>query len=158
MANMTCPHLVALLLSPAALLSLLLNLTNNSISGNAITAVNPGDPLTTENVERLVQETAGLDKPAKKTKGFKTSRHCRFKYPRRGPLLSAFFHRCDTHTCLYHADLCCRRPPPRRASTPPLPTSIRPLLACHLHQAECITSLPTSMCIQEHSCGLMDGI
>jgi len=95
---MTHPRLAASLLLPATLLSSLLNSTNSPVNGDAITAASPGDPLTTENVERLVQETAGLNKPAKKTKGFKTSRRCRFKSPRRGPLLGAFFHRCDTRT------------------------------------------------------------
>jgi len=34
-------------------------------------AAGPGEPLTAEKVEKLAHETAGLDKPMKKSKGFK---------------------------------------------------------------------------------------
>jgi translation initiation factor 4E len=57
--------------SPAALSTSPPNSTNGSVNGDAITAAGPGEPLTTERIEKLAQETAGLDKPAKKVKGFK---------------------------------------------------------------------------------------
>ena len=57
--------------SPAALSTSPPNSTNGSVNGDAMTTAGPGEPLTAEKVERLAQETAGLDKPVKKTKGFK---------------------------------------------------------------------------------------
>ena len=57
--------------SPAALSTSPPNSTNGSVNGDAMTAAGPGEPLTAEKVEKLAQETSGLDKPAKKTKGFK---------------------------------------------------------------------------------------
>ena len=50
-------------------------LTNGFVNGDAITMVSPSEMLTAEKVERVMQEMAGLDKPAKKTKGFKRSQH-----------------------------------------------------------------------------------
>jgi len=57
--------------SPAALSTSPPNSTNGSVNGDAVAAAGPGEQLTTEKVERLAQETAGLDKHPKKTKGFK---------------------------------------------------------------------------------------
>ena len=60
--------------SPAALSTSPPNSTNGSVNGDAAAATaaaGPGEPLTVEKVEKLAQETAGLDKYAKKTKGFK---------------------------------------------------------------------------------------
>jgi translation initiation factor 4E len=62
--------------SPAALSTSPPNSTNGSVNGDAVTsgaaaAAGPGEPLTVERVEKLAQETAGFDKHAKKTKGFK---------------------------------------------------------------------------------------
>jgi hypothetical protein len=57
--------------SPAALSTSPPNSTNGSVNGDAVTAAGPGEPLTAEKVEKLAQETAGLDKHTKKTKGFK---------------------------------------------------------------------------------------
>ena len=60
--------------SPAALSTSPPNSTNGSVNGDAVSAAagaGPGEPLTVERVEKLAQETAGLDKDkyAKKTKG-----------------------------------------------------------------------------------------
>ena len=61
--------------SPAALSTSPPNSTNGSVNGDALpsaaAATGPGEPLTVERVERLAQETAGLDKYPKKSKGFK---------------------------------------------------------------------------------------
>ncbi|KAI9459382.1 eukaryotic translation initiation factor 4E class II [Russula earlei] len=57
--------------SPAALSTSPPNSTNGSVNGDAVAAAGPGDPLTTERVEKLAQETTGVDKAGKKTKGFK---------------------------------------------------------------------------------------
>ena len=57
--------------SPGALSTSPPNSTNGSVNGDAMTAAGPGEPLTAEKVERLAQETAVLDKPVKKAKGFK---------------------------------------------------------------------------------------
>ena len=59
--------------SPGALSTSPPNSNNGSVNGDAVAvaAAGPGEPLTTERVEKLAQETAVLDKPAKKTKGFK---------------------------------------------------------------------------------------
>jgi translation initiation factor 4E len=57
--------------SPAALSTSPPNSTNGSVNGDAVATAGPGEQLTTEKVERLAQETAGLDKHPKKTKGFK---------------------------------------------------------------------------------------
>jgi len=60
--------------SPAALSTSPPNSNNGSVNGDAVTgaaAAGPGEPLTVERVEKLAQETAGFDKHAKKTKGFK---------------------------------------------------------------------------------------
>jgi translation initiation factor 4E len=56
--------------SPAALSTSPPNSTNGSVNGDAIAAAGPGEPLTTERVEKLAQETSILDKTMKKTKGF----------------------------------------------------------------------------------------
>lgn len=60
--------------SPAALSTSPPNSTNGSVNGDALPAsatAGPGEQLTVERVERLAQETAGLDKYPKKAKGFK---------------------------------------------------------------------------------------
>lgn len=60
--------------SPAALSTSPPNSTNGSVNGDAPPAsatAGPGEQLTVERVERLAQETAGLDKYSKKAKGFK---------------------------------------------------------------------------------------
>jgi hypothetical protein len=60
--------------SPAALSTSPPNSTNGSVNGDALPAsatAGPGEQLTVEKVERLAQETAGLDKYPKKAKGFK---------------------------------------------------------------------------------------
>ncbi|KAH9025951.1 eukaryotic translation initiation factor 4E class II [Lactarius pseudohatsudake] len=57
--------------SPGALSTSPPNSTNGSVNGDAITAAGPGEPLTAEKVEKLAQETAVLDKPVKKAKGYK---------------------------------------------------------------------------------------
>lgn len=60
--------------SPAALSTSPPNSTNGSVNGDALpgsATVGPGEQLTVEKVERLAQETAGLDKYPKKAKGFK---------------------------------------------------------------------------------------
>ncbi|KAI0302804.1 translation initiation factor eIF 4e-like domain-containing protein [Multifurca ochricompacta] len=57
--------------SPAALSTSPPNSTNGSVNGDAVATAGPGEPLTTEKVEKLAQETAVLDKRLKKTKGFK---------------------------------------------------------------------------------------
>ena len=60
--------------SPAGLSTSPPNSTNGSVNGDAVAsaaAAGPGEPLTVERVEKLAQETAGLDKYAKKSKGFK---------------------------------------------------------------------------------------
>ncbi|KAF8268558.1 translation initiation factor eIF 4e-like domain-containing protein [Lactarius quietus] len=57
--------------SPGALSTSPPNSTNGSVNGDAMTAAGPGEPLTAEKVERLAQETAVMDKPVKKAKGFK---------------------------------------------------------------------------------------
>ncbi|KAI0253434.1 eukaryotic translation initiation factor 4E class II [Lactifluus subvellereus] len=57
--------------SPAALSTSPPNSTNGSVNGDALAAAGPGEALTIERVEKLAQETSVLDKPVKKTKGFK---------------------------------------------------------------------------------------
>jgi len=57
--------------SPGALSTSPPNSTNGSVNGDAIAAAGPGEPLTAEKVEKLAQETAVLDKPVKKAKGYK---------------------------------------------------------------------------------------
>ena len=60
--------------SPAALSTSPPNSTNGSVNGDALPAsatAGPGEQLTVEKVEKLAQETAGLDKYPKKAKGFK---------------------------------------------------------------------------------------
>ena len=57
--------------SPGALSTSPPNSTNGSVNGDAMTAAGPGEPLTAEKVERLAQETAVMDKPVKRAKGFK---------------------------------------------------------------------------------------
>jgi translation initiation factor 4E len=49
------------------------NSTKGSVNGDAIAAAGPGEPLTTEQVEKLAQKTSILEKQTmKKTKGFKS--------------------------------------------------------------------------------------
>jgi translation initiation factor 4E len=60
--------------SPAALSTSPPNSTNGSVNGDAFpgsATAGPGEQLTVEKVEKLAQETAGLDKYPKKAKGFK---------------------------------------------------------------------------------------
>ncbi|KAI9462867.1 eukaryotic translation initiation factor 4E class II [Lactarius psammicola] len=57
--------------SPGALSTSPPNSTNGSVNGDALAAAGPGEPLTAEKVEKLAQETAVLDKPVKKAKGYK---------------------------------------------------------------------------------------
>jgi translation initiation factor 4E len=60
--------------SPAALSTSPPNSTNGSVNGDALpvsATAGPGEQLTVERVEKLAQETAGLDKHPKKAKGFK---------------------------------------------------------------------------------------
>ncbi|KAF8500470.1 eukaryotic translation initiation factor 4E class II [Russula emetica] len=60
--------------SPGALSTSPPNSTNGSVNGDAFppsATAGPGEQLTVEKVERLAQETAGLDKHPKKAKGFK---------------------------------------------------------------------------------------
>ena len=57
--------------SPGALSTSPPNSTNGSVNGDAMAAAGPGESLTVEKVERLAQETAVMDKPVKKAKGFK---------------------------------------------------------------------------------------
>jgi translation initiation factor 4E len=57
--------------SPGALSTSPPNSTNGSVNGDAMAAAGPGEPLTSEKVERLAQENAVVDKPVKKPKGFK---------------------------------------------------------------------------------------
>ena len=54
-------RLLAISSSPIAL--------SSQCNGNAIAAAGPGEPLTSEKVEKLAQEIAVMEKPVKRAKG-----------------------------------------------------------------------------------------
>ena len=59
-------RLLAISSSPIAL--------SSQCSGNAMAAAGPGEPLTSEKVEKLAQEIAVMEKPVKRAKGLENIR------------------------------------------------------------------------------------